>query len=394
MTSIATVSFSEKPQITNSLLFLMATAVSATVANLYYNQPILPLIGKELGIGGDALGAIPAASQFGYAAALLFISPLGDSIARKRLIGILSLCLITALICAFSANNFLVLIGACFAIGLSANITQQLIPFAASLSTPEQKGRVIGTLMSGLTIGILLSRTASGYIGEHFGWRAVFMMSACIAALFTALLMRFLPTNQPTNRIPYSKLLLSMFGLIRQYGLLRKSALTGALWFAAFNVLWATLALHVSGDPFNFDAQQAGLFGIVALAGVSGAKFSGMWVSKVGSRMMITIALSLIAIGFLVSGLYGDSLVGLIIGIILIDFGVFSAQVSNQVAVFSIDPSAQSRINGIYMLGYYLGGALGSLVGVKVFDHFGWFGVSVLSLILVSAAMVVNCRKR
>ena len=371
-------------------LLLMSSAVSATAANLYYNQPILPNIGAELGLTGGQLGVVPAAGQIGYAAALLFLSPLGDTLPRKRLIAILSVLLVLSSLVAFSSSGFIALVIACFIIGLSANITQQLIPFAASLSTPENKGRVIGTLMTGLTVGILLSRTLSGFVGEQFGWRAVFLMSACIATLFGVLLTVFLPTNTPTIKIPYFKLVASMATLFKQHATLRTSAFTGALWFASFNALWATLALHVSESPFHYNAQQAGLFGVIALAGVIGAKVSGSLVSRFGSRNMISMALMIIAIGFVISGLFADTLLGLIAGIILIDLGVFSAQVSNQVRVFSIDPQAQSRINGIYMLGYYLGGALGSFVGIQAFDLAGWFGVVCLSITLVALSFVVN----
>ncbi|WP_283956917.1 MULTISPECIES: MFS transporter [unclassified Pseudoalteromonas] len=143
---------------------------------------------------------------------------------------------------------------------------------------------------------------------------------------------------------------------------------SGAFWFAAFIVLWSTLAIYVSDEPFNYSSQQAGLFGVIALAGVIGAKLASKFLNKLGSKNVIALSLRLIAIGFVITGLFGSSLVALIVGIILIDFGVFSAQVSNQVRVFSIDPNAQSRINGIYMLGYYIGGAVGSAAGVKAFD--------------------------
>ncbi|MCU8501909.1 MFS transporter [Vibrio vulnificus] len=371
-------------------LFLMSSAVSATAANLYYNQPILPKIGAELGLTSEQLGSVPAAGQIGYAAALLLLSPLGDTLPRKRLIAILSVLLVFSSLVAFSASSLIALVVACFAIGLSANITQQLIPFAASLSTPETKGKVIGTLMTGLTVGILLSRTVSGFVGEQFGWRAVFIMSATIAAIFGVLLYVFLPTNTPTSKIPYPKLVASMATLIKQHATLRSSALTGALWFASFNALWATLALHVSESPFNYNAQQAGMFGVIALAGVVGAKVSGSLVSKFGSRNMISMALTIIVAGFVISGLFADSLIGLIVGIILIDLGVFSAQVSNQVRVFSIDPQAQSRINGIYMLGYYLGGAFGSYAGIQAFELSGWVGVVSFSVASVILSFVVN----
>ncbi|MEZ8968723.1 MFS transporter [Vibrio breoganii] len=378
------------PTLGTGRLLLMSSAVSATAANLYYNQPILPQMGAELGLTQDQLGSIPAASQIGYAAALLFLSPLGDTIPRKRLIAILSVLLVMSSLLAFSASSLLALVVACFVIGLSANITQQLIPFAASLSTPESKGKVIGTLMTGLTIGILLSRTLSGFVGEQFGWRAVFIMSAAIAMIFGVLLYTFLPSNKPASTMPYPKLVASMATLFKKHSVLRQSALTGSLWFASFNALWATLALHVHEAPFNYNAQQAGLFGVIALAGVIGAKVSGSLVSKVGSRNMINIALLFIASGFAVSGMFGDSLIGLIVGIILVDLGVFSAQVSNQVRVFSIDPAAQSRINGIYMLGYYLGGAFGSFAGVMVFEQYGWQGVAAFSGTMVVGSLMAN----
>ena len=380
-------------EMNKGLLFLMASAVSATAANLYFNQPVLPQIGIELDLSGDALGAIPAASQFGYAMALLLISPLGDNMSRKSLINMLSVLLVISAICAFYANNLLMLVISCFFIGLSANITQQLIPFAASLSTVENKGKVIATLMTGLTVGIILSRTLSGFVGEQFGWRAVFIMSALLALFFGVLLHLYLPNNKPSHKIAYIKLIFSMFSLLKQHAILRKSTLTGALWFAAFNALLTTLALHVNKPPFEYDAQQAGMFGMIAIAGILGAKLSGTWVNKIGPRKMTQLGLILIAIGFSIAGFYGNNLIGLIIGIAFIDIGIFSAQVSNQVQVFSIEPKAQSRINGIYMLGYYTGGAAGSFAGVSIFEQYGWQAVSLFSVILIAISLFVNNTK-
>jgi len=371
-------------------LLLMSSAVAATAANLFYSQPILPQIGQDLSLTSDQLGAVLASGQIGYAAALLFLSPLGDTMPRKSIITILSILLVASSLLASNSANFYVLISACFMVGLSANITQQLIPFAASLSTPESKAKVIGTIMTGLTVGILLSRTISGFVGEQLGWRAVFLMSALLASIFGLLLFSFLPKNVPENKIPYFKLVTSMGRLIVKHATLRQAALTGGFWFAAFNALWATLALHVHEAPFGYNAQQAGLFGIVALAGVFGAKIAGAWNHKVGSRNMINIALVLIAVGFLISGMFGESLIGLIVGIILIDLGVFIAQVSNQVRVFSIDPAAQSRINAVYMLGYYIGAALGSYIGVMIFDMYGWYGVAVFSCAMILLSFVTN----
>jgi len=372
------------------ILLLMTTAIAATAANLYYSQPILPLIGNEFNLTDSQLGNIPAFTQFGYAFALLFISPLGDSIARRRLISILSGLLVIACSFAVFTPNLPLLLMSVFLIGVSANITQQLIPFAASLVSAENKGATLGTLMMGLTIGILLSRTLSGFVGEHFGWRGVFVMSAILAALFGVLLRLFLPLNKPQTSLRYWPLLKSTVALFKQHKPLQVFTLTGALWFAAFNVLWATLAIYVSDAPFNYSAQEAGLFGIIALAGVIGAKSSGKWVNALGSKKLVMIVLTLAAIGFAITGVFLGDLIALIIGIILIDFAIFSAQVANQVRVFSIDPSAQSRINGVYMLGYYLGGAFGSIIGVKAFALYQWPGVVVLSVVLITISAAFN----
>ncbi|KAA1155256.1 MFS transporter [Pseudoalteromonas sp. FUC4] len=372
------------------ILLLMTTAIAATAANLYYNQPILPLIANEFNLTDSQLGSIPALTQIGYAFALLFISPLGDSIARRRLITILSSLLVVACSAAMLAPNLPLLLISVFLIGVSANITQQLIPFAASLVSSEQKGATLGTLMMGLTIGILLSRTLSGFVGEQFGWRSVFLMSAVLAALFGVLLRVFLPGNKPHTNLRYWPLIKSTLALFIKHKSLQHFTLSGAFWFASFNVLWATLAIYVSNEPFNYNAQQAGLFGVIALAGVIGAKSSGKWVSKLGSKALIMIALTLAAIGFAITGLFNGSLASLIIGIILIDFAIFSAQVANQVRVFSIDPTAQSRINGIYMLGYYIGGAVGSMVGVKAFALYQWPGVVAVSIIFILLSGIFN----
>ncbi|MDO6460139.1 MFS transporter [Granulosicoccaceae sp. 1_MG-2023] len=380
----------ENPGLSRRLIFLMACAVAASAANLYYNQPLLPVIGRDLGLSHDSIGWIPGLNQVGYALSILLISPLGDVVARRRLIDFLSVFLVLGSLLAVVSQGVLMLGLASLVIGISANITQQLLPFAATLVSAEQKPKVIATLMTGLTLGILLSRTLSGFVGEHFGWRGVFVMSALLALLFGLALHRALPWREPPLRMRYGALLASMWSLFRRHAVLRQSAFTGLFWFAAFNALWATLALHVSEAPLNYNTQQAGMFGVVAAAGVVGAKLSGIWVGRFGARHTITASVLLILAGFGLSGFYGDRLWALVVGILLIDFGVFSAQVANQVRVFSIDPEAQSRVNGVYMLGYYLGASLGSLSGVQAFALAGWPAVCTLAAFFLLASLVAN----
>ncbi|MBU2996633.1 MFS transporter [Cellulophaga baltica] len=383
----------ENKTISRSLLVIMATAIAATAANLYYNQPLIPEIGKTMGLDEHILGFIPSASQIGYATAIFFISPLGDIMNRKLVIRNLSIALVTALLGVYFAPNFAVLIVATFVVGLSSNITQQLIPLGVSLTSPENKGRVVATLMTGLTIGILLSRTLSGFIAEHLGWRAVFLGAAIIAAIIGIVLQIVLPSNKPIVTLSYSKLLKSMLTLIKTKSLLQESALVGALWFAAFNALWATIAIHLMDDPFGYSVQQVGLLGFVGASGIFGAKIAGKWADKVGSRSVMTVSLSVILLSFVVMALGKDSIAMLCIGIVLLDLGVFGSQVPNQVRVFSVDVNAQSRANAVYMLFYYLGAAVGSAIGVKVMSQFGWFGLTAFGFTLIAIALTFHLYK-
>jgi predicted MFS family arabinose efflux permease len=377
------------------LLVLMAMAVAFTAANLYYYQPLLPALRDDLSLSDTQLGLVPFATQIGYAAAILLISPLGDVMPHRKLIGLLSCLLVGALVLQATTVSGLILVLGTFLMGLGANITQQLIPLAASMSSPQQRGRVLGTLMSGLTAGILLSRVLSGSIAEHMGWRAVYWMAASTALIWGLLLWRLLPNESSRVAVMrYPALIGSMFTLLRRHALLRVSALTGALWFAAFNAVWASLSLHLTNAPLNLNLQQAGMFGIAGMAGIVGAKVSGRWVGSLGTWRTICSALLVLLVGTLVMWGYSYSLIGLVIGIVLIDLGVFAAQVPNQVRVFAIEPSAQSRLNAVYMLFYYLGAAIGSASGVQLMTAYGWPGVMGLSVALSASALLLHVAMR
>lgn len=377
------------------LLLLMATAVAFTAANLYYYQPLLPALRDGLSLSDTLLGLVPFATQVGYAAAILLISPLGDVMPRRKLIALLSCLLVGSLVLQATAVSGLILVLGTFLMGLGANITQQLIPLAASMSSQQQRGRVLGTMMSGLTVGILLSRVLSGSLAEYLGWRAVYWMAASTALVWGLLLWRLLPDESSRAKgMRYPALIVSMVSLFRRHSMLRVSALTGALWFAAFNAIWASLALHLTNAPLDLNLQQAGLFGFAGMAGIVGAKASGRLVVPLGTWRTISLALMVLLVGTLVLWGYQYSLVGLVVGIVLIDLGVFAAQVPNQVRVFAIEPSAQSRLNAVYMLFYYLGAALGSAAGVQLMTAYGWPGVMGLTVALSLGALLLHIAMR
>ncbi|MFL9889039.1 MFS transporter [Paraburkholderia agricolaris] len=368
------------------LLLLLATIAGVAVANIYYNQPLLGNLRQSFPNSASWVGAVPAVTQLGYAAGMLLLAPLGDRFDRRRLILLQIAGICVALVLAATAPTLSVLIIASLAIGVLATIAQQAVPFAAELAPASGRGHAVGTVMSGLLLGILLARTAAGLIAEYFGWRAVFGASVvALLALAVVIILR-LPKSKPTSTLPYGKLMVSMWHLIVEHRALREASLTGAAMFAAFSIFWSVLALLLAGAPFHLGPQAAGLFGIVGAAGAMAAPLAGKFSDRRGPRTIITVSIVLVAISFVVFALSAKSIVGLVIGVIVLDIGVQAAQISNQSRIYALRPEARSRVNTVYMVAYFIGGAVGSGVGAVVWPTFGWVGVSVAGVAFAGLA--------
>ncbi|EDT01404.1 major facilitator superfamily MFS_1 [Burkholderia ambifaria IOP40-10] len=267
-----------------------------------------------------------------------------------------------------------------------ATIAQQAVPFAAEIAPPAERGHAVGTVMSGLLLGILLARTAAGFVAEYFGWRAVFGASVAALAALAAVIVLRLPRSSPTSTLSYGKLLGSMWHLAVELRGLREASLTGAALFAAFSAFWPVLTLLLAGAPFHLGPQAAGLFGIVGAAGALAAPYAGRFADKRGPRAIISLAIALLAASFVIFALSGTSLVGLVIGVIVLDVGVQAAQISNQSRIYALKPDARSRVNTVYMVCYFIGGALGSSVGVAAWHAFGWIGMCAAGLLFTALA--------
>ncbi len=378
----------------SSLLLLLATIAGVAVANIYYNQPLLEGFRLSFPAGAAWIGAVPAATQLGYAAGMLLLAPLGDRFDRRRLILLQTVGVCIALFAAAAAPSLAVLIGASLAIGVLATIAQQAVPFAAELAPPEARGHAVGTVMSGLLLGILLARTAAGFVGQYFGWRAVFGASIVVLVALGGVILMRLPHSKPTSTLSYGKLLASLWHLTVELRELRAAALTGAFLFGAFSLFWPVLTLLLAGAPFHLGAQAAGLFGIVGAAGALAAPYAGRFADKRGPGAIISLAIGLVALAFVIFAASGASLVGLVIGVIVLDVGVQAAQISNQARIYALRPDARSRVNTVYMVAYFIGGASGSAVGVSAWHAFGWLGVCVAGLAFTALAGWVHHRSQ
>jgi predicted MFS family arabinose efflux permease len=390
---------SEAPGISPGLVLLLAVAAAATVANLYYAQPLLPEMARSLGVDAREVGWVPVLTQVGYAVGLFLFIPLGDTVERRRLILLLVLASAAALLGAALAPGAAWLAVASLAVGFFSVVPHVAVPLAAHLAAPTQRGRVIGLIMSGVLAGILLARTASGLVGGAFGWRAVYALAAAGMVLLAIGLARLLPPSPPERAVRYVDLLASLWPLLRDEAELRRPSLIGAMVFGGFSVFWTSLAFFLETPPYHWGAEGAGLFGLIGLSGAFAAPMIGRLADRRGARLATGLSLAVALSSYAVFALLGRNLAGLVAGVVLLDVGIQSAHVANLTRIHALDPAARSRRNTVYMVAYFAGGALGTWLGVRAWTRFGWAGTCAagagfLLLALLSWALPTSARPR
>jgi len=371
------------------IVWTMAIASGATVANLYYNQPLLAEIGRSFSASLHAVGLVPTVTQIGYGLGMLLVVPLGDARERRSLVVTCIGLAVAALVAIALSPGLPWLLAASLLMGIATCVPQILVPFAAGLAPPGQRGRAVGTVMSGLLFGILLSRTVSGLVGAAVGWRAMYFVAAALMIALAVVLHVALPRSEAHAPMRYGALLRSLGDLIRREPALRFHAALGALSFAAFSAFWATLALHLQALPGHYGPRTAGAYGVVGLLGALAAPLVGKRAEARGDRRINAIAIGTILVGFAVLWLSGDSLWGLATGCILLDFGAQANHISNQTRIFGLREGARSRLNTVYMVTYFAGGALGAYAGALAFASFGWGGVCAVGAACAGAALLL-----
>ncbi|CAM4088062.1 MULTISPECIES: MFS transporter [Bacillus cereus group] len=362
--------------ISSGLIILLATACGIIVANLYYAQPLIGLISNEIGLSNSSAGLIVTLTQIGYVVGLLFLVPLGDIVENKKLILILLFLSAFALISMVFVKSATLLLIASFFIGLGSVAAQVLVPLVSYLSSENARGRVVGNVMSGLLLGIMLARPISSLVADMWGWNAIFALSATVIIVLAFVLSKVLPTRKPTAKTNYIALLNSMWQLLRTTPILRRRAIYHACVFGAFSLFWTTVPLLLSSPAFHFSQTAIALYALVGITGAIAAPIGGRLADLGWTRPATGIALTIVIISLLLplfiqsSSPFGIAV--LVIAAILLDMGVSANLVLSQRLIFSLSPEIRSRLNGLFMAIFFLGGAVGSFIGGWAYALGGW----------------------
>ncbi|MBK5218629.1 MAG: MFS transporter [Thermoleophilia bacterium] len=367
---------SEPDRLPRGLVALFALTTGVAVANIYYVQPLLDVIGRAFGVSDATAGLLVAITQLGYLLGLALLVPLGDLIERRRLItGFLALAGVAAAVCA-AAPTFAVLAGALVVLGVLSVVAQIVVPLASSLAGPEERGQIVGMVMSGLFIGILSARVVSGLVAELVGWRGVYVLAAVVLLVLSLVLRRALPlAPPPISSASYRATLRSVLALIREEPVLRQRMAIAVMTFCSFAMLWTSITFLLSGSPFDYGEGVIGLFGIAGVAGAAVAPVSGRLADRGHARLALTGFLLLLLLSWGMLALGRSSVLPLVAGIVLLDLATQGAQINNQTAIYALRPEARSRLTTAYLVAGFFGMVVGSTLAALIYAAGGWYEV-------------------
>lgn len=379
----------DTPELKPWIIFLFSLTCALAVANVYSAQPLLGSISLDLQVPAGIIGSVVTATQVGYAAGLIFLVPLGDRVKRKTLVVTLLLLSMLALIVAGLAPNFVTLLCAVLFIGLMAVVVQLVVAWAAILALPQRRGKVVGTVTSGIVLGILLARFISGSIADIAGWRAVYLSAAFLMLLIACVVAKGVPATTPPQASPssYLSLLASAFRLFMTEPQLRKGGVFALLIFAAFSMLWTAMVMPLSALALSH--TQIGMFGLAGVAGALAAAKAGAWADRGWGQRATGLALALLLLSWLPIAYTETFLVWLVVGIIMLDFAVQTVHVINQSTLIAARPEAASRLVGAYMCFYSIGSATGAIVATQLYACFGWQAVCLAGASVSACAFLI-----
>jgi predicted MFS family arabinose efflux permease len=368
------------------VILLLAVACGMAVANIYYSQPLLGRISLTFGVSQGSTELVVTLTQLGYAIGLFLLVPLGDLLENRALASRTLLVTATALLAAGLAPNFGVFLAVSVVVGISSMVAQILIPYAAHLASPADRGKVVGNVMAGLLLGILLARTVASLVAAAWGWRTIYLASAVLMVVLSVLLARMLPRRVPELGGSYPQLMLSTLRLVREEPVLRRRAACQALLFGAFSCFWTSVGFELI-QGHHLGQVGIGIFALVGAAGASAAPLAGRLGDRGYGHVGSGIALALAVAAMVLAGLGAGNLILLALAGVLLDLAVQSHQVFGQREIYELRANARARVNTVYMTSIFLGGAIATALSGTIYDSDSWIGVSMLGAVLAFIAL-------
>lgn len=382
-----TTSTPSSPTLTAPIILLMSVATGLAVASNYYAQPLLHTIGQQFAISNATAGAIVTTAQLSYAVGLMLLVPLGDMFERRALIVLMNVLAAGGLLISAFATNIAVLILGTALTGMLSVVAQILVPFAATLAAPHERGKAVGTVMSGLLLGILLARTAAGALADVGSWRTVYWVAAILMLCMSGVLWRVLPRYQSPTAMSYPQLLGSILRMFVEEPLFRARSLIGGLLFAAFSMLWTPLTFLLAGPPYEYSNTTIGLFGLAGAAGAYAANRFGRLADRGLGNLATRVGLLLLLGSWGLMAFGQVSVIALLAGILVQDLAIQGVHVTNTSSIYRLRPEARSRLTAGYVTCYFIGGASGSLVSSWLYAHFGWPAVVTAGAVLAAVTL-------
>lgn len=368
------------------LIPLLAVACAISVASIYYAQPLAAQMAADLGVGAQAVSHALLATQIGYGLGMILLVPLGDGVERRRLIVTTVAAAVPALLILSASVNVGMLIVSSLFVGIASAVPQMIIPYTIDLVGIEKRGHVVGTLMSLLLVGILLSRTVSGYLALAVGWRGVFVAAAVAMSILAVVLRLTIPAREPEAKLHYFAILRSLWSVWTSQAELRKRALVGALGFASFSAFWSMLSFRLA--ELGHGSGVAGAMGLIGIVGVLVAPRAARRAVTGNPSHLNATGLLMLAVSFGIFYFVGGSLVWMALGVVLLDAGVQVSHLTNQTVIYGLSPALRSRINALYMVAYFAGGGLGTAIAAASWAKAGWTGVCIAGTASALAGML------
>lgn len=378
--------------LSKTLLFAITGGIA--VGNLYWAQPLLVNISETLNTSITLVGGLITATQLGYAFGILLIVPLGDTLNRKRLIPSVMLCSAIALLLCATATNFITLTLSLCCLGLTTISGQLITPLASEMAKPEQRGKIVGIIVSGMLTGILLSRSISGFIADVFGWRAIYFIASLLMLVLSVVIFRSIPQEAKRGNLSYPRLLRSVLSTVTKYKTAQVTLLLGATSFFVFSALWTGITFLLSVQPYSYSLSQIGMVGLVGLAGALVARKAGVLHDKGHSYPGLIIGLLLALLALVLCLFFSSSIAVLLLGILIFDIGIQMLNVLNQTRLLTIDPEARNRLNTAFVCCNFIGGALGSALAGALWERLGWNALILTCTAVILMAISITVRNQ